>query len=133
MPTLDLTSLAQTTVIVTADDAFPAEGHAAINLTFSDGTCISADYWRLIIEGRRALSSFDHDQRYGLPSPINAKERLRSELTDKRCLCAVLDEESGDLVFEFAPNIKLQVFNFTGYEIWTIRFADGRVHYSNYA
>jgi len=30
-------------------------------------------------------------------------------------------------------DLKLQILNFTGYEIWEIRFPDGTGEYSNYA
>jgi hypothetical protein len=36
------------------------------------------------------------------------------------------------LVFDFDGGIALQVFNFTGYEIWEMHFPDGAVEYSNY-
>ena len=45
---------------------------------------------------------------------------------------ASADFETGDLSIEFSSNVKLQVFNFTGYEIWEMKFPDGTVEYSNY-
>ena len=41
-------------------------------------------------------------------------------------------KETGDLLFQFADNIKLEVFNFTGYEAWEINSPDGTCEYSNY-
>jgi len=43
-----------------------------------------------------------------------------------------LDKETGDLLFQFADGIHVQVFNFTGYEVWEIHFPDGTGEYSNY-
>ena len=57
---------------------------------------------------------------------------LRNELQDKQILKAGPDEETGDLLFEFADRLKLQVLNFTGYEVWEISFPDGTGEYSNY-
>jgi len=46
---------------------------------------------------------------------------------------ALHDQETGDLLFKFTQDIKLQILNVTGYEIWQIRFPDGTGEYSNYA
>lgn len=43
------------------------------------------------------------------------------------------DRETGDLIFDFTGNIKLQVLNFTGYEIWEITFPNGTGELSNFA
>jgi hypothetical protein len=86
-----------------------------------------------VIDGKADISSFDHHQKYGLPAPIDAVVSLREALHNKPVTNAVLDSKTGDLHFEFAENITLQVFNFTSYEIWHIRFPDGTGEYSNYA
>lgn len=44
-----------------------------------------------------------------------------------------LDKETGDLLFQFSGNLKLQVFGFTGYEIWEIKISGTGGEYSNYA
>jgi len=67
-----------------------------------------------------------------LPAPIDAVKRLHEILQDKLVTNAFLDYKTGDLFFEFAENISLQVLNFTGYEIWEISFPDGTGEYSNY-
>jgi hypothetical protein len=113
--------------------AFPEQGQAAVTLAFSDGTRLRASYWRLITKGRAELSSFDHQQKYGLPEPIDAKEVLRERLDNQVCVEARMDMETGDLSFTFDGGIRLQVFNFTGYEIWELIFPDGSGEYSNYA
>ncbi len=68
-----------------------------------------------------------------MPAPIDAVATLRETLQDKLVTSASLDHKTGDLLFEFAGNITLQVFNFTGYEIWHFSFPDGTGEYSNYA
>jgi hypothetical protein len=57
---------------------------------------------------------------------------LEKILNGKLVTSASADFETGDLRFEFSSNLKLQVFNFTGYEVWEMNFPDGTVEYSNY-
>jgi hypothetical protein len=52
---------------------------------------------------------------------------LRMDIKD------AINKETGDLLFNFTNDVKLQVLNFTGYEIWQISFPDGTGEYSNYA
>jgi hypothetical protein len=39
--------------------------------------------WRIIENGRATISSFDHEQQYGLLAPINAIEMLHDVLAGK--------------------------------------------------
>jgi hypothetical protein len=98
----------------------------------ANSACLTAEYWRLLEGGKATISSFDHRQKYGLPEPIDAIKRLQELLRGKLVLSAALDHSTGDLLFEFEGMACLQVFNFTGYEIWEIRFSDGTGEYSNY-
>lgn len=104
---LSLARLRNVAVTVTPNDVPDEEGSAAIVVNFSDGTVLRFFYWRLIQDGRARLSSFDHQKRYGLPAPIDAKETISAALSEK--------------------------INFTGFEIWDILFPDGTGEYSNYA
>jgi hypothetical protein len=108
-------------------------GSACIQLLFQNGSMLRADYWRVSKDGRASLSSFDHNQQYGLPAPINAISELEEHLRTKVLLEARLDGETGDLLFRFTQDIKLQVLNVSGYEVWEIKFPDGTGEYSNYA
>ena len=116
-----------------AGDGYPEPGQASIRVLFANGTRLRAEYWRLVISGKAGLSSFDHQQKYGLPAPIDAVKSLSETLQGKLVTHAFLDRKTGDLLFEFAGAITLQVLNFTGYEIWEINFPDGSCEYSNYA
>jgi hypothetical protein len=107
--------------------------NAAVAITFSEGTRLRTEYWRLIKSKKAYLSSFDHQQKYGLPAPIDAVDALKRELEGKALSCVRFDEETGDLQFEFANDSKFQALNFTGYEVWEISFPDGTGEYSNYA
>jgi hypothetical protein len=126
-----LSSLKQASVGVLPRDGYPEVGQASVKLLFANGAWLRAEYWRLIIDGRPGISSFDHQQKYGLPAPIDAVYSLGETLKDKLVTNAFLDHKTGDLLFEFG-GITLQVLNFAGYEIWEIRFPDGAREYSNY-
>jgi hypothetical protein len=119
-------------VKVSAGNGFPEQGQASIALTFTNGTTLQAEYWRLIIDGHAAFSSFDHRQQYGLPAPIDAIRQLEDKLEGKVVTDVHLETETGDLVFQFLGNLKLQILNFTGYEIWVMSFPNGSVEYSNH-
>jgi hypothetical protein len=120
-------------VSVSAPDAYPEAGMASVQLLFADGSKLRANYWRIIKDGKAGTSSFDHQQQYGLPAPIDAIKALQEELQNKTVTDARLDKETGDLLFQFTEKVKFHVFNFTSYEIWDISFPDGTVQYSNYA
>ena len=104
-----------------------------MRLVFSEGSKLRADYWRIAQDGKAKISSFDHQQQYGLPAPLDAIKELQQELQDKMDTQAYLDGESGDLLFQFSGRIKFQVLNLTGYEVWELNFPDGTGELSNYA
>jgi hypothetical protein len=106
---------------------------AEIIIEFSNTAKLRAEYWRIIVEGHHRLSSFDHLQLYGLPARIDARQELRNILAAQSIMEARWDRETGDLIFDFTGNIKLQVLNFTGYEIWEITFPNGTGELSNFA
>jgi hypothetical protein len=118
-------------VLVAASTAYP--GTASVDLLFGNGSTLRADYWRIIQNGKAGISSFDHEQQYGLPSPIDAIRELQEHLQGKIVADARKDCETGDLLFQFSENVKLQVLNFTGYEVWEFSFPDGTGELSNYA
>lgn len=121
------------TQITDSDGVLDDAGSASIVIIFSDGTRLRADYWRLIKKGKAHFSNFDHQQQYGMPERINAKKDLSEELSNKEVVSAEIDKETGDLIFKLTDNLKLEVLNFTGYEVWEMTFPDGSGEYSNYA
>jgi hypothetical protein len=128
-----LSKLVTCSVVVSPGNGFPEPGQASVSLLFVDGTRLQAEYWRLIEEGAASFSSFDHQQIYGLPAAIDAVEELQKRLSGRAVVEALHDQETGDLVFKFTGDTKLQILNVTGYEIWEIRFPNGAVEYSNFA
>lgn len=119
-------------IFVSRDSANNDVGQAAIRIEFDDKAVLTAAYWRLTCDGRAVLSSFYHQQLYGLATRIDAVEQLRSELSNNELVSIRIDPENGDLILLFADDKKLQVFNFTGYEIWSIYFPDGTQEFSNH-
>jgi len=127
-----LNELKGASVLVSTGIGYPEPGMASIQLSFANGTWLEAEYWRLVVVGKAEISSFDHQQKYGLPAPIDAIGRLRATLEERPITNALLDRQTGDLLFQFVGNITLQVFNFTSYEIWHMHFPNGTVEYSNH-
>jgi hypothetical protein len=129
-----LSNLKGRTAVVRASDAYPEkDDSASIFMEFSGGTRLRAEYWRVIKNGKHYRSNFDHNQIYGLPTAIDAVAELTRELQNQSVIEAHHDKETGDLLFQFTSDVKLQIFNFTGYEVWEIHFPDGSGEYSNYA
>ena len=124
-----LSALKDATVQVTDNDAY--ESGASVILSFSGGGRLRADYWRLLRNGLAVLSCFDHEQKYGLPKPIDARADLRKVLDGQQVVEARLDRQTGDLLFAMSGRAHFQVFNLTGYEIWETTLADGTSDYSN--
>lgn len=107
-----------------------SEAGKAVYLTFSSGIKIYTLHWR--VPGAVGVSSFDHGQQYGLPAPINAIDNLSKLILGKKAIEPKIIFESGDLEIIFENNIKLQIFNFSGYEVWEVKFPNGTTQLSNY-
>jgi hypothetical protein len=123
------TSVAAVEYAEPGKDAIYAVGTA---ITFSDGTRLSAQFWRLIKDHKPLVSIFDHRQKYGLPAPVDAIQMLQLELAGNVIANAEI-LSTGDLRFRFDRDIELDVFNFTAFEIWELAFPDGTSELSNYA
>jgi hypothetical protein len=128
-----LSALKGATVTVSNSGTYPEPGAASVQVLFSDGSSLRADYWRVVKGDKPDLSSFDHAQKYGLPEPVDAFTQLELELRGKCVTEALLDARTGDLVFNFEDDLEFRIFNFSGYEVWVIHFPNGTVEYSPYA
>lgn len=127
-----LSELSGGSIVVRKDDTPEEFGQANISILFSDGAMLGACYWRMIGSDGTVLSSFDHQQRYGLPEPVDAKKLLAEFLNDQTVLEAEIDRKTGDLQFSFSSGTNLQVFGFSAYEVWELRLPDGAIEYSNH-
>ena len=76
--------------------------------------CIRAECpWRIIRDGRIALASVDHHQRFGLSAPIDAAAAATVLLAVR------LRGGTADLLIEFSGDVGLEIIPFSsGYESW---------------
>jgi hypothetical protein len=128
-----LASLKGTTIRTLNPEWFLEPGIAPVELNFSDGSRLRTNYWRIIFDDKNRTSSFDHQQKYGLPAPIDAFAEIAEALDGRAVREAKWNPRTGDLVLLFEPNVELQALNLTGYEDWEIHFPNGTGEYSNSA
>jgi hypothetical protein len=77
--------------------------------------------WRILNDGRIAISSEDHSQQYGLPSPLNAAAIATNLLASSQITHIEVREGAADLIIEFGGSLRLEVIPFSsGYESWNI-------------
>ena len=125
-----LGNLSSGSVRVSAVNAQGDSEKASVLLLFANGTRLRADHWRLIKRGAEPISSLDHLRESNPTVDIIAK--LNEQLLAETVSTAMLDRETGDLLFQFSSKSKMQVFNVVGYEAWEITFPDGTSEYSTY-
>ena len=97
--------------------------HYPENFTFEfgDATLAVDCLWRIKVDGRVALTSYDHTQQFGLPAPVDAHTEASSRLKDARVLNVRLDEKSANLILEFDRGLRLEVLtDSSGYEPWNL-------------
>jgi hypothetical protein len=94
---------------------------------FAGGAEIRADCaWRLVIAGHIALTSEDHGQQYGLPSPVNAEAQCRSMIVRLKIQRAEVREDTRDIVIVFESGERLEILPISsGYESWQMTAPDG--------
>lgn len=94
---------------------------------FGEGLEIRADcVWRLVIGGHIALSSEDHGQQYGLPSPVDAEVQCRSLIVQVKIERAEVREDTRDIVIGFSSGSRLEILPISsGYESWQLAGPDG--------
>jgi hypothetical protein len=82
--------------------------------------------WRLIEDGRVAVTSEDHGHPFGLLAPVDAEENGRRVLADRPVLGLAVDRTTGDLTVDFAGGARVQVLTTSaGYESWQAYFRSG--------
>jgi hypothetical protein len=81
--------------------------------------------WRIVSNDGVVLGGSDHEQKFGLPQPVDVTVEALRVLSGKTVESARIDEKTADLCITFAGDIRIDVFNdSSGYEGWT--FADQR-------
>jgi hypothetical protein len=79
------------------------------------------DIWRLISDGRIAITSEDHGHQFGLPEPVDAHSSLLLILRDRTVSTAAIAPSSGDLSIDFGDQTRLQLLQTSsGYESWRL-------------
>lgn len=77
--------------------------------------------WRLIEQGRVAVSSEDHGQQFGLPAPVDAAREVLSRVAGRTVEAAAVASDSGDLMLRFPGGVHLQLLQLlSGYESWRL-------------
>ena len=89
---------------------------------FGEGRLVSDSLWRILGGGQIRLTSLDHGQQYGRPSPIDAAEEATQQLAGRRVISASAVEWSADVMIVFDADRALQLLtNSSGYEPWYLR------------
>lgn len=77
--------------------------------------------WRLLLDGRVAISNEDHLQRYGLQSPLDAVAAARSLLASHTVVKVDVRDGTADLLVAFTGGLRLEALAISsGYESWTV-------------
>jgi|SRR5437762_4202415 len=97
--------------------------HYPGNFTFQFGAATLAvdTLWRVIANGRVALTSRDHGHQFGLPAPVDAYAEAVSLLRGRQVVDVRLAQGSADLVVEFDGGQRVEILtDSSGYEPWTL-------------
>lgn len=77
--------------------------------------------WRLIADGRIKVTSDDHNQQFGLPHPLDAREKALQIISSFEVVSAHVHTETADLTITFANAAQLQILQLSsGYEAWQV-------------
>jgi hypothetical protein len=93
-----------------------------------DGECVltAVGTWRVIKGGRVRVAGEDHQQRFGLPAPMDAGRQAVQTIAGGVVTHASFDEGTGDLRVTFDNDVRLEVLTDSfGYESWTLFRPDG--------
>ena len=83
--------------------------------------------WRILERGRIALGSVDHEQKFGLSTPIDGASRAQELLDERRIRGLSLLPGSADLIVDFGDDVRLEIWNNSvGYEGWHATGPNGR-------
>ena len=82
---------------------------------------VTESEWRLVMGGKVFTSSEDHEQKFGLPKPVDAVAEVLSKIENLAIQTADIDESTGDLFLRFSPRDYLQFLQLSsGYESWRL-------------
>ena len=82
--------------------------------------------WRILNQGRIAVSHDDHDQKFGLPEPTDAVESASSLLVGEEIQKVKVREGTLDILITLAGDLDLEIIPFSsGYEGWQVSCPSG--------
>ncbi len=89
---------------------------------FGEDCCLIVQCpWRIIAGERIAVAHSDHEQKFGLPEPVDVPKAAISLLADHSITRVQSKTESDDLIIDFDQEIRLELFNdSSGYEAWQL-------------
>ena len=95
---------------------------------FSDNIYVSIyGFWRLLKNNKITWVSFDHEQQFGLPEPIDLVEKLRQELADVRLTKIEVIKDTYDLTLILTNGFKIDIYiSSSGYESYDFSINDKR-------
>lgn len=112
-------------------DGASATDFADVFIEFENDYSVSFSVWRVFGKDLR-ISKFDHNQKYGLPKPINAFEELCKYVKVGMLVDSLnINRHTGDLNIELETGITIQCLNLTGHEEWELNTPEGMM-LSNY-
>ena len=94
--------------------------------TFTDRVSVATELpWRFVTSNGIVVTSDDHGEKFGLPSPVDASLRVLSAIQDTPIRSTRVDTQTGDLFVCFSDTTFLQFLQMScGYEAWRLRLGD---------
>jgi hypothetical protein len=89
---------------------------------FTTGWLMVGCPWRAVSVGVIVLGSVDHDQKFGLPKPVDAVSQIMALLAGRTVDSLHIDSVTSDLTIQFTGDLRFDIFNnSSGYEGWQYR------------
>jgi hypothetical protein len=100
---------------------------AVWHFCFEPNSRITAECpWRLLRNGRIAISSEDHLQRYGLSGPIDPAAVAAETIGNGSIASVQVRNDTADLLIEFSHGVRLEIIPLSiGYESWSVTAPSG--------
>jgi len=77
--------------------------------------------WRVRSAEAVVLSSLDHEQKFGLPEPVDIQLGAQQKVSGRIVRAIFANDGEGDLTVDLDGDLVLEAFNLsTGYEAWQI-------------
>ena len=90
--------------------------------TFGGGYWVTSEsLWRLVTEDRIEVTSEDHGHQFGLPSPVDAADRVKNCLAGVNVSEIAVAPKTSDLRITFSNGCLIELLNGScGYESWQL-------------